>query len=128
MAMGADDNSVPRSMRFAVWSVLGVAVAIGACEAVPDVRFADDEAGVDGGGSDATSSSDAAADAGPDAATALCPPTPSDAVACCGTTPCVGKNCPSQCNKCSAKACGPGLYCCLATGAAVCIAPGAACN
>ncbi len=90
-----------------------IALALSACQAVPDVQY--DDGGVPGDGAVATDAN-------------TCPSlVPSYATVCCGAIACSGTNCPATCNDCQLH-CGVFDLCCPnAQNRAVCRANATSC-
>ncbi|MBV9945999.1 MAG: hypothetical protein JOZ69_04035 [Myxococcales bacterium] len=87
-------------------SALGAARAVGGCDAVPSLTFADGGSGPDGGTLGDGESADTAGDL-PDATCVL----PPGFTTCCGPVPCSG-DCDAQCTQCLQCATMPGWVCC----------------
>jgi hypothetical protein len=111
-----------------------IALALGAllagCEAVPALTFTD--ASTDGtdaasdAGEDAADGGPAESDALEDVAVNTCPDAAAPpATLCCGSVPCVGCSSQGDCNRCSP--CSTGDTCCIKPGNVSCEAFGVAC-
>jgi hypothetical protein len=98
---------------------------VGACEGVPKLTFAEEDAAADV----ATDAQDAAADAADANDDGGCPGSnpPLAPFVCCGAVACLGL-CTGQCDACASKCTSPGQVCCAKTNNVLCMAPGSICH
>ena len=98
-----------------------MAVALCACEAVPDITFANDDGGFEKGDSER-------ADAGAADGNAYCPAEPPPgARTCCESVPCSGTCTTGECQTCARLCAAAGLVCCTAMKPVTCAPLGTAC-
>jgi hypothetical protein len=107
------------SVRLAAVLVVASSVALGACDSVPDLTFADAGRTVE-----ASTSSDDASGASEDAG---CPSETPDGAVCCGSVACVG-DCAGRCPDCESSCGAPGTFCCAKSNSVMCRQVGMTCN
>jgi hypothetical protein len=95
-------------------------IALGACDSVPELAFADA-----GAPSESSTASDGATGASGDSG---CPSeTPDGAAVCCGSVACAG-DCAGRCPACESSCPTPGTFCCAKSNNIMCRQVGMTCN
>jgi hypothetical protein len=118
--MGCSRHGGVLKARLPAILALTTSVALGACDAVPELTFADG-----GATSESSTASDDATGASGDSG---CPSeTPDGAAVCCGSVACVG-DCAGRCPECESSCGTPGTFCCAKSNNIMCRQVGMTCN